>query len=679
MAIIKDKSFADQSDFAHFNINPMFEKIVGRTSSEIEQLSWTDITHPDDLEEDLEKFSQFVDGRTNGYTMEKRYIRPDNSVVWVNMKISPLTGISDRNSMHLCLIDDITAHKEAEAMLSEIERRQSVLLSHLPGLAYRCSFDRDWTMQFVSDGCYNLTGYSSDSLIHNSEISFNDIISPQYRELLWNEWNRLLKKNETFRYEYEITTAAGECKWVLEMGQGIYSDDGEVEALEGIVLDISDKKKIERNLIYLNEHDRWTGLFNRGYLEKLLEKDMAEQDMANRALISINLSTVQLLTANYGFHHTQSLIKKAAETLYKFSSDDCMLFKTFENRFVLYIKKYKDKKELIDLSEAIADELESLFVTDRVGGGIGILEMGNQVGSDIDIILKRLLIASEKPVDIYDRDFSACFYDDELEAAINRERDIRNELSRIAADYSSKEFYLQYQPILDVKTDSICGFEALARMKTDGLGFVSPLEFIPVAEKTKLIIPIGERVMTDAFNFLNRLKAEGFDSLSVSINVSAIQLLRPEFADRLFGLINDMGVNPDKVGIELTESIFSTDYDDINAIIRRLQSGGVHVAIDDFGTGYSSLAREKELEVNCLKIDKYFIDRLLEVGNERAITGDIISMAHKLGHCAIAEGVEYEEQKQYLKEHGCDKIQGYLVSRPLDEDAAMDILRGKIL
>ena len=255
MAIIKDKSFADQSDFAHFNINPMFEKIVGRTSSEIEQLSWTDITHPDDLEEDLEKFSQFVDGRTNGYTMEKRYIRPDNSVVWVNMKISPLTGISDRNSMHLCLIDDITAHKEAEAMLSEIERRQSVLLSHLPGLAYRCSFDRDWTMQFVSDGCYNLTGYSSDSLIHNSEISFNDIISPQYRELLWNEWTRLLEKKEPFRYEYEIMTAAGERKWVLEMGQGIYSDDGEVEALEGIVLDISDKKKITR---------RWRSYFRSG-------------------------------------------------------------------------------------------------------------------------------------------------------------------------------------------------------------------------------------------------------------------------------------------------------------------------------------------------------------------------------------------------------------------------------
>ena len=314
MAIIKDKSFADEPEFAHFNINPMFEKIVGRIGSEIEQLRWTDITHPDDIEEDLKKFKQFVNGDINGYTMEKRYIRPDGSTAWVNMKISPLYGISDRNSMHICLIDDITARKQAEAMLSEVERRQSVLLSHLPGLAYRSSFDRDWTMQFVSDGCYNLCGYSSESLLYNRDISYNDIISPQYRELLWNEWNCLLKNNETFRYEYEITTAAGERKWVLEMGQGIYSDKGEVEALEGIVLDISDKKKIEENLIYLNEHDRWTGLFNRDYLEKLLEKDMAEQDMANRALISINLSTVQLLTANYGFHYTQILIKKAAET-----------------------------------------------------------------------------------------------------------------------------------------------------------------------------------------------------------------------------------------------------------------------------------------------------------------------------------------------------------------------------
>ncbi len=135
-----------------------------------------------------------------------------------------------------------------------------------------------------------------------------------------------------------------------------------------------------------------------------------------------------------------------------------------------------------------------------------------------------------------------------------------------------------------------------------------------------------------------------------------------------------MQVNPKNIGIELTESIFMSDYDYINTIISELRDAGLHIAIDDFGTGYSSLAREKELNVNCLKIDKFFIDKLLELAPERSITGDIISMAHRLGHCTIAEGVEQEGQKQYLLAHGCDKIQGYLVGRPLDEEAAIALL-----
>ena len=139
-------------------------------------------------------------------------------------------------------------------------------------------------------------------------------------------------------------------------------------------------------------------------------------------------------------------------------------------------------------------------------------------------------------------------------------------------------------------------------------------------------------------------------------------------------MIRDMNVNPMNIGIEITESVFTDDYDYINKIINELKDAGLHIAIDDFGTGYSSLAREKELNVNCLKIDKYFIDKLLEDEIEKAITGDIISMAHRLGHCAIAEGVEQEEQKQYLLAHGCDKIQGYLVGRPLDEEAAFELL-----
>ena len=139
-------------------------------------------------------------------------------------------------------------------------------------------------------------------------------------------------------------------------------------------------------------------------------------------------------------------------------------------------------------------------------------------------------------------------------------------------------------------------------------------------------------------------------------------------------MIDEMHVSPENLGIEITESVFTSDYGEINCILNELREKGIKIAIDDFGTGYSSLAREQELNVDCLKIDKYFIDKLLEVDSDNAITAEIISIAHKMGHYVIAEGVEQEEQKEYLIKNGCEKIQGYLIARPLDEDQAMKLL-----
>ena len=163
--------------------------------------------------------------------------------------------------------------------------------------------------------------------------------------------------------------------------------------------------------------------------------------------------------------------------------------------------------------------------------------------------------------------------------------------------------------------------------------------------------------------------------MTVSVNVSAIQLLRPGFAEWLSDLMDNHQVDPRNIGIELTESIFTSDYAAVNRTIEKLKAHGVTIAIDDFGTGYSSLSREKELNVDCLKIDKSFIDQLMETEPGKAITGDIISMAHKQGHYVIAEGVEYEDQMRYLTTHGCDRIQGYLIARPLDAQTAIAFLR----
>ena len=563
--------------------------------------------------------------------------------------------------------------------LEESERSKYVLLTHLPGLAYRCNYDRDWTMQYVSEGCYDLTGYPPESLLYNRDLSFNELISPEYRELLWNEWKRILKERKPFKYEYEIITAAGEKKWVLEMGQGIYNDKGEVEALEGIVLDISDRKAVEDALTYNNEHDKWTGLYNREYLLQLLERDAKLKKKSKKALIGINLSMVQLLTATYGHQYSRNLIKKAAEALGRYCSSNRILFYPHENRFIFYLYDYEDKKELVDFSSAVAETLKSLFVAERIGGGIGIVEIEpDQDELDIDLLLRKLMIASERYVSMLGRDFELCFYDEELEAVVSRERDIIEALSAIAADdYTDNELFLLYQPILDLRTGSICGFEALARLRTKKLGIVSPLEFIPIAEKTKLILPIGEKVFAKALGFLKSLDELGYDGIFVSINISAIQLFSPDFTSSLFELISKVKVNPKNVSIEITESVIASDYDSINEIIKKLRSIGIRIAIDDFGTGHSSLAREKGLKADCMKIDRYFVDKLLYTDHNKAITSDIISIAHKLGQCTIAEGVEQEGQLQYLKKYNCDMVQGYLISEPLDEDKAILFLKDK--
>ncbi len=287
------------------------------------------------------------------------------------------------------------------------------------------------------------------------------------------------------------------------------------------------------------------------------------------------------------------MIKKAADTLGGYCTDKRLLFLCLREPVCLHLKEYRDKSELLEFSETLGNSLESLLASERVGGGIGIVEIGQDEDLDADMFLKKLLIASEKAVDISDRAFGVCFYDVEMEREILREQKIKHELARVAAGDENNGLFLQYQPILDLKSNRVCGFEALARLNSEQLGLVSPMEFIPIAEQAKLIVPIGRNVFLQAFRFLKKLKEKGFDTINVFINVSAIQVLAENFTDDLLEMITGMQILPDNIGIEITESVFSVDYQGINRVLGTLRDSGLHVAIDDFGTGYSSLARER--------------------------------------------------------------------------------------
>ncbi|MDY0287758.1 MAG: EAL domain-containing protein [Sphaerochaeta sp.] len=662
-------------------ISPSVEKLLGETPEVYVHKPLEEIFSEQSLikirsliADELEKEKDPSGEKNRSHIIEVEQYKADGTGIWISMNI---TGIRDEQGSMVGFLGvsrDITQHKGTEMELQESERSKSVLLSNLPGMAYRCTYDREWTMQFVSAGCFDLTGYTPESLIDNRDLSFNELITHKYREALWKEWEHNLAMRKPFMHEYEITTASGEQKWVIELGEGVFNDDGTVEALEGIIIDISERKKLEMDLQYANEHDFWTGLYNLSSLVEVLSHEKADKENEKTAIVGIDLSAIHSLGKAYGFRYGQDLIKKVADSLRTHCTFNRRLFHIYENQFAFYIQAYKDKDALMVFCTDIAHTLELVLAVERVDGGIGIVEIQ---GYGVEQILRNLMVAFENTKTMVSRNFGFCLYDKEMETQVLREHQIEHELLQIAADEADDRLFLQFQPILDLASHKICGFEALARLNSKQYGRVPPLEFIPIAEKTKVIIPLGRQIILQAFRFSNSLREKGYEDIDVSINISAIQLLEKSFAKNLIVMMDAMHIDPAHIELEITESVFASNYQEINEILGELKTSGIKISIDDFGTGYSSLARERELNVDCLKIDRSFIVKLLTLKDEEAITGDVIRMAHRMGHSVIAEGVEEERQLQYLKDHGCDKIQGYLIARPLDSEAAFEMLKNQ--
>jgi EAL domain-containing protein (putative c-di-GMP-specific phosphodiesterase class I) len=229
------------------------------------------------------------------------------------------------------------------------------------------------------------------------------------------------------------------------------------------------------------------------------------------------------------------------------------------------------------------------------------------------------------------------------------------------------EFRLVYQPRLSLLDGRISGVEALLRWHSEDLGEIPPTVFIPLAEETGMILPIGEWVLREACITLQRWRRNGLLDVGMAVNVSVLQLLRGRLPETLRQLFSEIDIPPERVELEVTESMVMANAEQTNTVLRELKDIGVTIAIDDFGTGYSSLIYLKRLPIDTLKIDKEFVGDLTNDPDDEAITATVITMAHSLGLNVVAEGVETEEQLLYLREQGCDEIQGFWLSRPLAE------------
>lgn len=362
IAIGYNDKYLESIDDERSSINPMFENITGRTKEELVNIAWMDITHPDDVAGDLRNYKKLMSGEIDGYDMEKRYIKPDGSIVWVHMKMAPLLLDNTGNPMYVCLIENISERKSMEKALYESERSMSVLLDNLPGMAYRCSYDREWTMQFVSKGCYELTGYKPHSLLNNEDVSYNQLIAPEYQEILWNEWKRVIKLKYQFKYEYEIITATGQRKWVFEVGQIIYNLNNNVEVIEGIIIDITEKKQSLFEIEYISNHDLMTGLYNHNYYEELKAKFNKENCLPLSIIIG-DINGVRLINDAFGHSEGDKIIIETANIIKNCCRESDVLSRTGGDEFsILLPNTNKDElNEIIGNIERSCEQYNNLI------------------------------------------------------------------------------------------------------------------------------------------------------------------------------------------------------------------------------------------------------------------------------------------------------------------------------
>ena len=434
------------------------------------------------------------------------------------------------------------------------------------------------------------------------------------------------------------------------------------------------KIKNDRKLLSLAYQDPVTGLNNRTLLKEMLPKVIVKNKNRNQALILINCRNFKFINQSFGFDVGDSILSEIGNRLRQVNISS-EIFRFTSDRFVIYITDYESKTNLIEKLSKVNELFSQPFMlagaNQYLDVQIGIVEI-EDADKTIDEILKDASYAIDNIK--HPSNINYLFFNDLMNDRLNREEKILKEIHRALENNDFDKLFCHFQPIVDVESNSIVSFEALARMKSDQLGMINPQEFIDIAERNQLIAKLGKHVLFCVCNFLTEIKDE-FKDIRVSINVSVIELFREDFVKGFLKTLQSQNIDPTLITLEITESILFTDFEIANRKLRELQAYGIKVALDDFGMGYSSFNRLDGLNIDILKIDKYFIDKINKKSSQEIIVSDIISMAHKFDLVVVAEGVDQKEQFQYLQTNDCDLIQGFLFSKPIHMRDALLLLR----
>ncbi len=568
----------------------------------------------------------------------------------------------------------------ADALAAAIQRERDATALQASERRYRLLFERnlagvyrntlDGRVLDCNDACARIFGYGSrEELIGQSATTvYFDV---REREALVQD---LKARRAAVNREVCFRRRDGQPVWVLENISLMEDENGELTIMEGTIIDITDRKEAERQIEYQAYHDALTDLPNRMlFLDRLsVAIAHAQRFGGHVAVMFLDLDHFKFVNDTLGHTVGDLLLRAVADRLAESLRGDDTVARIGGDEFTILLSNVASQSDSSTVAQKI---LESIARPFRIEGhdlfattSIGIAVYPND-GADPETLLKNADGAMYKAKELGRNNFQLC-----TPAMNARALERLNLENRLRRAIERRELMLHFQPQVSLSTGAIVGAEALLRWRDPELGIVYPADFIPLAEESRLIFPIGEFVLREACRQLRKLRSAGHPDLRVAINLSARQFQQRELVAQLHRILDETRLDPSALEMEITEGVAMLNTEWTIDALEGLRDLGVGLTLDDFGTGHSSLNYLRRFPIDGLKIDRAFVKDLAQQPGDRAIVSAIVTMAKGLNLRIIAEGVETEEQKRFLADAGCDVIQGFLFSPAVPVEELIGIL-----